>query len=143
MPTTHGPATIYNPGTSAIGGPPPWRLKGNLAPAVLTSGDTYVERIYVQGMASITLRAKCSAVAGSPTIQVVPILADAGDATLGTESALTGTQAATGLTTATALTGSEVLHTYVLLGERFVDIVVYAGTGITLTYVDVFLASLS
>ena len=94
-----GPTRVYNLSNAiGMGGPAPFRLGGSLAAGALATGNTYTERVKVQGALSITLRTKSSAVSGSPTIQAIPLLADASDDSTGSGTVLAGTQVATGLT---------------------------------------------
>lgn len=117
-----------------IGGAP-WRCLGALAVGTVLGAATAKERVIVQGADTLRVRVKTSALAGTATLTVTPILAD-GDAL----DKASGTQATTNtVTTASLVNATEASLDYVVTGDRVVDVSVVSGTSLTLAYVDLFL----
>lgn len=116
-------------------GPEVARCDGALAVGtVIPNNITKTRRILVGGVATLTVRAKGSTVAGTPKIDIKGILQD------GSDEDGTGTQWATGNATQGTLTSSEVLVTFTPNGARYADIIITCGAGDTYTivYVDLF-----
>lgn len=113
-----------------------YRCKGALAAAVVIGNSASArERFYVPFCESITVRAIGTSITSDPTVQVIPQESD-----IGFDDAETD-DAASGLTSATNMSSdTEVTHTYTLLGEPYVDVVITSDSGdaITITTVDVF-----
>jgi hypothetical protein len=105
-----------------------------LAAGAVLGAATYKERVVVQGADTLRVRVKLSAVAGTATLTVTPLLsdADAGDKA-------SGTQAVTNTVTTASLSTSEVSLDYVVVGDRMVDVSIVSGTSGTIAYVDLFL----
>ncbi|KKL97925.1 hypothetical protein LCGC14_1829580 [marine sediment metagenome] len=107
--------------------------------AIGNSGEAR-ERFNVEHCSTVTVRAKGTTITSDPGVQIVGQLPS-----VKSDSASTG-DVASGLTTATTLTtDTEVTHTYTLLGERYVDVVVTCDSGdlVTITSVDVFAQGLT
>lgn len=118
--------------------PKPYRLKGALAAGeTLGQSATKKERIKVSDLASIAARVKPSAITGTLTVELFPMLADAGD------DDTTGTRATTGAPTAvTTTTATEVLIEMDLRGEQYVELVLTMSGGLTdeatIDYAEIF-----
>lgn len=127
-------ASIDMTGSGGIGAAPK-RLAGALAATTVVGNSASArERIKVQGQASITVLAKCSAVTSDPVLDIVPQLATVTD-----DDSVTGDTVTSGTTPLTLSTSEQAL-TYTIRGERYVDIVVTSDSGdsATISYVDVF-----
>lgn len=118
--------------------PAPRRLAGALAAGTVVVKNTSIfQRLRVAGLGVLRVRVKPSAIVGTLTLQIYPVLSDGGDVDT------TGTRAATNLpTAATVTTAAEMTQDYTLAGEQYVDVVLSLSNGgsdtATLSYVDVF-----
>ena len=101
--------------------------------AIGNSGEAR-ERFNVEHCSSVTVRTIGGTITSDPVVQIVGQLPS-----VKSDSASTG-DVASGLTGETTVTTSETTHTYTLLGERYVDVVVTCDSGdlVTITSVDVF-----
>ena len=97
------------------------------------------ERFNVEHCSSVTVRTIGGTITSDPVVQIVAQLPS-----VKSDSASTG-DVASGLTGETTVTTSETTHTYTLLGERYVDVVVTCDSGdlVTITSVDVFAQGLT
>lgn len=116
-----------------VGGAP-HRCVGALAVGAVLGAATYKERVIVQGADTLRVRMKLSAVAGTATCKVTPVLAD-GDS----GDKASGTASATDIVTTATLTTAAVSLDYVVVGDRVVDVSIVSGTSGTIEYVDLFL----
>lgn len=105
---------------------PGFRMKGALAAGVtFAPGDTKKERVYVGGLESVRVRVKLSAIVGTVTATVYPMLSDAGaDDTAGTRGAAFA--AGTAITT----TGEAVID-ITLRGEVYAEVELALSGGVT------------
>ena len=117
------------------------RCVGALAAAVaITAGNTARERFNVEHCSTVTVRAIVTTVTSDPAIQIVGQIPS-----VKSDSASTG-DVSSGLTAASDLTAdTEATHTYTLLGERYVDVVLTcdAGDAATVTSIDVYAQGLT
>ena len=106
--------------------------------AIGNSGEAR-ERFNVEHCSSVTVRTIGGSITSDPVVQIVAQLPS-----VKSDSASTG-DVASGLTGETTVTTSETTHTYTLLGERYVDVVVTCDSGdlVTITSVDVFAQGLT
>ena len=111
------------------------RCKGALAATTVVGNSiTARERFFVEGAESINVRYKGSSITSDPTLQLV-----AQDPTVEDDDGSVA-NVGTGLTAAATVTTSEVIKSYTLLGERYVDVVVISDSGdvVTMDFVDVY-----
>ncbi len=110
------------------------RCVGALAVAeVAGNGVTLRERFMVDGCESINVRFKGESITNDPQFQII-----AQNPTVGNDDSTTG-DVGTGQTAAATITTSEQIHSYTILGERYVDVVVTSDSddSIKVTYIDV------
>ena len=104
------------------------------ATTVVGNSITARERFFVNGCNSINVRYKGSSITSDPTLQIVAqdatTLNDDGDVN----------NVGTGQTASATITTSEVLVSYTILGERYIDVVVISDSGdaVTMDFVDVY-----
>ncbi|KKM07421.1 hypothetical protein LCGC14_1734110 [marine sediment metagenome] len=111
------------------------RCKGALAVGEVAGNSvTLRERFMVDGCESINVRYKGSSITGDPQFQII-----AQDPTVADDDGSTS-NVGTGLTAAVTVTTSEVIKSYTILGERYIDVVITsdANDAVTVTYVDVY-----
>lgn len=118
--------------------PAPRRLVGALAAAATIGNNaSKKERIRITGLGVVRVRAKASAVTGTMTLQIHPMLSDA------TKDDTVGTRATTNLPTAATATGAtEITQDFTSGGEMFIEVVLSMSNGgsdtCTLSYVEVY-----
>ena len=104
------------------------------ATTVLGNSTTTRERFLVDGCESINVRYKGSSITGDPQFQIISqdatTLFDDGDVN----------DVGTGQTAAVTVTTSEVIKSYTILGERYIDVVITCDSGdvVTVDFVDVY-----
>ena len=105
----------------------------------ITAGNSARERFNVEHCSSVTVRTIGGTITSDPLVQIIGQLPS-----VKSDSASTG-DVASGLTGETTITTSATTHTYTLLGERYVDVVVTCDSGdaVTITSVDVFAQGLA
>ena len=111
------------------------RCVGALAAAVVIGNSGVArERFNVEHCSTVTVRALGSSITSDPVMQIV-----GQKPSVTSDSASTG-DVSSGLTSETTVTTSEATHTYTLLGERYVDVVITCDSGdaMTVTSVDVY-----
>ncbi|KKK85152.1 hypothetical protein LCGC14_2776150 [marine sediment metagenome] len=110
------------------------RCKGALAVGEVAGNSVTIrERFMVDGGESINVRFKGSSISGDPQFQII-----AQNPTVGKDDGTTG-DVGTGQTAAATVTTSEIIHSYTILGERYIDVVIVSdgNDAVTVTYVDV------
>ena len=111
------------------------RCVGALAVAQVAGNSVTIrERFMVDGCESINVRYKGESITGDPQFQII-----AQDPTVGNDDGTTS-NVGTGQTAAATVTTSEVIKSYTILGERYVDVVITsdANDAVTVTFVDVY-----
>lgn len=117
-----------------VGGAP-HRCVGALAAAVVLGAETAKERVLVQGASTLRAVVKLSAVAGTATLKITPLLSDANE-----NDKASGTQRTTNIqTSASLVAATEASLDYTIVGDRLLDVSIVSGTSGTISYVDLYL----